>query len=157
MDARRQDLGQAIGLLILRLGFGSYLMTHGVGKLQMLLDGKEFADPIGLGPGLSLVLITLAELLAPILVILGLGTRFAALLPVGGMAVAVFVAHANDPWTAGEGARLFREGLAARAASKEPAMLFLIGFLALVFTGAGRFSLDAAIRARRGRGRGALG
>ena len=151
MHAPRQDLLQAIGLLILRLGFGAYLMTHGIGKLQMLLDGKDIGDPIGLGPGLSMVLITLAELVAPIFVILGLGTRFAALLPVGGMAVAAFVAHASDPWTAGEGARLLREGLAPRASSKEPALLFLTAFLALVFTGAGRISLDQAIRARRAR------
>jgi uncharacterized membrane protein YphA (DoxX/SURF4 family) len=29
--------------------------------------------------------------------------------------------------------------------SKEPALLFLIPFLALVFTGAGRFSIDGLI------------
>ena len=37
-------------------------------------------------------------------------------------------------------------------ASKEPALLFLVPFLALVFTGAGRFSLDGLIwRHWRGR------
>lgn len=41
--------------------------------------------------------------------------------------------------------------------SKEPALLYLIPFLARVFTGAGRFSIDGMICARRAERRGALG
>ena len=54
------------------------------------------------------------------------------------MGVAAFLIHANDPWTMGGGA------------SKEPALLYLIGFLPLFFTGAGRFSVDNMI-VRRGK------
>jgi putative oxidoreductase len=151
MDARRQDLPTSIGLLVLRLGVGGFMLTHGWGKVQMLLagDADKFGDPIGLGNWPSLALVTLAEFVCALLVVVGLGTRLAAIPPVIAMAVAVAVAHAKDPWTSGEAFKLFMEGQTKFPVSKEPALLFLVPFLALVFTGAGRFSLDALIRARR--------
>ncbi|HEX5757794.1 MAG TPA: DoxX family protein [Thermoanaerobaculia bacterium] len=151
MGARRQDLTTSIGLLILRLGVGGFLASHGWGKVQMTLAGDfaKFGDPIGLGAGPSLVLVTIAEFLCSLLVMLGLGTRFAAVPVVIAMGVAAFVAHGGDPWTMGKGAELFMSGASKSWASKEPALLFLIPFLALIFTGAGRFSVDALIR--RGR------
>lgn len=161
MDERRKNLRNSIGLLILRLGMGGYLATHGWGKLQMVLAGDfaKFGDPIGLGSALSLVLVTMAEFFCALLVMLGFATRYAAAPIVFTMAVAAFVAHANDPWTMGQGAKLFLSGAAKSWASKEPALLFLVAFLSLMFTGAGRFSIDGRIwprwRERRGRGRAA--
>ena len=134
MEARWTDLSTSAGLLILRLGVGGYLLTHGFGKLQMLMAGGTFADPIGLGGRASLVLITGAEFLCAILVMLGLATRLAAFPVVFAMAVAAFVVHGGDPWT-----------MQPRGASKEPAMLYLFPFLALIFTGPGRFSVDALL------------
>lgn len=148
MEAQRQGLSISIGLLVLRLGVGGYMVTHGIGKLQMMLAGgfDRFGDPIGLGSGPSLVLMVLAEFLCALLVMLGLATRLAAVPVVFGMAVAAFVVHGNDPWTMGEAARLFQSGASKSWASREPALLFLIPFLALIFTGPGRFSLDALLR-----------
>jgi putative oxidoreductase len=134
MEAKRQDLTNSVGLLILRVGVGGFMATHGWGKLQMLFRGDEFADPIGLGSGLSLFGVVMAEFFAAILVIIGLGTRVAAALPVFAMLVAAFVIHANDPWT-----------MNPDGGAKEPAMLFLIPFLALIFTGAGKLSVDGLI------------
>ena len=144
----------SLGLLILRAGAGGFLLTHGWGKLQMLLDGDfaKFGDPIGLGNTASLVLVVLAEFVCAILVVVGLGTRLAAIPIVIAMAVAAFVAHGSDPWTMGGGAAAFLSGDSKSWASKEPALLFLIPALALVFTGAGGYSLDAVIAPRR-RGR----
>jgi len=152
MEAHRQDLTTSIGLLILRVGIGGYLATHGWGKFQMVLAGKldQFGDPIGLGSGASLVLVMIAEFFCALLVVVGLGTRYAAVPPVIAMAVAAFVAHGGDPWTMGKGAELFMTKAAESWASKEPALLFLTGFLALCFTGAGRYSLDALVGRRRG-------
>ncbi|HVR42914.1 MAG TPA: DoxX family protein, partial [Thermoanaerobaculia bacterium] len=148
--SERDDLWSSIGLLILRVGIGGFLMTHGWGKLQMMLDGQydQFGDPIGLGPGPSLVLVMIAELICALLVVIGLGTRFVTAPIIFVMGVAAFVVHGGDPWTMGEGARLFMTGEGESWASREPALLFLIVFLALTFTGAGRFSIDALIRAR---------
>ena len=59
MHTQGQDLMNSIGLLILRLGMGGYMASHGWGKLQMVLarNFDQFGDPIGLGSGLSLVLV----------------------------------------------------------------------------------------------------
>ncbi|MCC6673392.1 MAG: DoxX family protein [Planctomycetes bacterium] len=147
MDAEKTDLGTSIGLLVLRLGFGGYMAAHGWGKVQMVLAGAfdKFGDPIGLGNKLSLILAAGAEFGCALLVLVGLLTRLAAVPVAFTMGVAAFLVHTNDPWM-----------MHAAGASKEPALLFLSAFLALAFTGAGRFSLDAVLgprwRARKGQG-----
>lgn len=145
MDTRGPSMTSSIGLLILRLGMGGFLITHGWGKLQTLLSGEldQFADPIGLGSATSLILVVGAEFFCSLLVMIGLVTRLAAVPVVIAMAVAAFVVHANDPWTMGGGAALFQAGEAESWSSREPAMLYLTAFLALVFTGPGRLSIDA--------------
>ncbi len=150
MEARGQDLTTSSGLLILRVGVGGYLLSHGWGKLQMLLAGEfaTFGDPIGIGPVPSLALITFAEFLCSLLVILGLATRFAAVPVVIAMGTAALAVHGADPWSMETAAKAFFAGTSKTWFSKEPALLFLIPFLALVFTGAGRFSLDALVRRR---------
>ena len=147
MEAKRQDLTNSIGLLILRLGMGGFMATHGWGKLKMIVDGQweMMGDPIGLGPHLSLIMVMLAEFAAAIFVVIGLGTRVAAALPVFAMFVAAFVIHGSDPLTSSEGAMKFFSGESKSWASKEPALLFMFGFLALIFTGAGKFSIDGLI------------
>lgn len=151
MEMQRQDLTGSIGLLVLRLGLGGYLLTHGWGKLQMMLAGDfgKFGDPIGLGSSLSLALVTTAEFFCALAVMFGLATRLAAAMIVFSMAVAAFVAHGADPWTMEEAALRFMSGASKSWASREPALLYLIPFLALVFTGAGSLSLDGLIRHRR--------
>lgn len=153
MQARQQDALTSVGLLILRLGVGGYMATHGWGKVDMVLNRRwdQFPDPIGLGQAPGLIMAAGAEFVCAILVAIGLLTRFAAAPVVFTMAVAAFVIHRADPWMAGEAARLFQAGQAQSWASKEPALLFLIPFLTLVFTGAGRYSLDALIFGRKSR------
>jgi putative oxidoreductase len=152
MDARRQDLANSLGLLALRAGAGGFMLTHGWGKVQMLLEGAEFGDPIGLGSTASLVLVTTAEFVCSLLVVLGAATRLASIPPVIAMGVAAFKVHGADPWTMTEAGRLFMAGESKSWASKEPALLFLTAFLALFFCGAGRFSVDGLWRARRAAG-----
>ena len=134
MQSGWRDCANSFGLLILRLGVGGFMATHGWGKLQTILEGKfdQFPDPIGIGSAPSLILVTVAEFACALLIMVGLGTRLAALPLVIAMGVAAFKFHADDPWS-----------------KKEPALMFLIPFLALVFTGAGKFSLDGLFWARR--------
>jgi putative oxidoreductase len=136
MMARFQELSTSIGLLILRLGIGGYMLAGGAGKLKQFMDGNRaiVGDPIGIGTTLSSIGIVFAEFFCAILVMCGLATRFAALVIVFAMAVAAFVFHANDPWTMAGGAK-----------SKQGALMFLIPFLALAFTGAGKLSVDALL------------
>jgi putative oxidoreductase len=151
MDTRRCDPATSLGLLILRVGLGGLLATHGWGKLQMLLNGKAdaFGSHLGMSPMMSLGLVTFAEFGCAILVMVGLATRLAAIPIVINMAVAISTAHAKDPWTSEAAYKLFAAGTTKYPASKEPALLFLVPFLALVFTGAGGFSLDAMFRCGR--------
>ncbi|MBE9518919.1 MAG: DoxX family membrane protein [Bacteroidetes bacterium] len=50
-------------VLILRISIAAFMLTHGWPKLGKLLAGGEiqFGDPIGLGPGFSLILAVFAE------------------------------------------------------------------------------------------------
>lgn len=117
----------SIGLLLLRVIVGVFMMTHGFGKLKMLLGPGEiqFADPIGIGLELSLILAVFAEFFCSILLILGLGTRLAAIPLMITMMVAGFVVHSADPFQV-----------------KEFALLYGVVFTALFITGPGRYSLD---------------
>ena len=153
METERTEMSASIGLLVLRLGIGGYLITHGWGKLQMLLAGgaEKFGDPIGLGSTLSLALVTTSEFLCALLIILGLATRLAAVPVVISMSVAAFVIHARDPWTMEAAANAFFSGASKTWFSKEPALLYLIPFLSLVFTGGGKLSLDGLIGMRGNR------
>ncbi|MBX3474711.1 MAG: DoxX family protein [Planctomycetes bacterium] len=145
MEAKRQDLTNSIGLLVLRLGAGAYMMSHGWGKFLNVLKGEfnDKFDPIGLGPHLSLIGAATGEFLCALLVVVGAATRASAAVVVFTMLVAAFVFHAGDPWTMGAGK------------SKEPALLFATMFATFIFTGAGKFSVDGLIwpflRERRAR------
>jgi putative oxidoreductase len=123
----------SVGLLILRVALGVFMAgLHGWGKLGMLTDGAvAFADPIGIGVGASLVLATFAEFACSILLVLGLFTRLACVPLIVTMAVAAFIVHGGDPW--GE---------------KELAYIYLAGYLTLLLTGPGKFSVDALIMKR---------
>ncbi len=115
-----------IGLLLLRLGFSSLMLTHGIPKLMNLVQGNmQFGDPIGIGSNLSFILTILGEVICPLLIIIGFKTRLAAIPTIITMAVAAFVVHAADP-----------------IGTKEKALLFLFAFLVIALTGAGKYSVD---------------
>jgi putative oxidoreductase len=117
------------GLLILRLAFGfSIMYGHGWGKLMRLLgpDEIKFADPFGIGSAASLSLATFAEVLCAILLMAGLFTRAVTIPLMITMLTAFFNSHFHQ--TFGE---------------QEKVILFGFAFLAIFFTGPGRFSLDA--------------
>ena len=120
----------SLGLLLLRLGFGlTMALGHGWGKLQSFGElAAKLPDPLGIGSRFSLMGAIGGELVCPLLIALGLGTRLAAIPAAFSMGVAVLVIHAADPF-----------------AKQEKALLFLIAFVVLLFTGAGRYSLDAKL------------
>lgn len=155
MGAR--EVLSSIGLLILRLGMGGYMMSHGWGKVRMIRTGATdmWHDPIGVGKMPSLYMATFGEFVCAALVVIGLATRPAALVVVGTMGVAAFVVHGKDPWTMETAAIAFMAGKTQFPLSKEMALLYLVPFLALVFTGPGKVSLDALIFGRTKRARAA--
>lgn len=119
----------SLGLLLLRLvAGGMMLFGHGWAKLVDFSDiASNFPDPLGLGSNsFSLALAVFAEFFCAAAVMIGIGTRLAAIPLIITMLVAAFVVHSDDPW-----------------AKKELALLYAVPFLTLVFTGAGKFSFDA--------------
>lgn len=115
-----------IGVLILRIGLGLLMLTHGYPKFERLLAGEtSFGNPIFLGEELSLILTVFAELVCSILLILGLLTRPAVFFLAFTMAVAAFIVHGSD-------------GIA----KQEKSLLYLSGYLCLWFTGPGKYALD---------------
>lgn len=123
-----------LGLLILRLGAGALMLTHGTPKLLKLFGSEEiaFADPLGIGMGITLALVVFAEFICSILVILGLGTRLAAIPLIVTMFTAAFIIHAADPFQ-----------------RKEMAILYLLIFTVLLITGGGKHSLDYHLLRRK--------
>ena len=116
-------------LLVLRVWLGaSMIALHGWGKLMNLFSGNvRFPDIFGIGSVPTVMLAILAEVVAAAFVVLGLWTRFAALLLVITMSVAFFMAH---------GAKLSGQG------NGELAFVYLAGFVTLMLAGAGKFSID---------------
>jgi len=130
LTEERKNFLLDIGLLFLRISAaGMLLCSHGWGKLMSFGEKYTmFPDPLGLGSPVSMALAVGAEFFCAIAVILGFATRFTAVPVIVTMLVAAFVVHADDPWQ-----------------KKEFALLYLLPFLTLVLTGAGKFSVDAVL------------
>lgn len=126
--------GIDIALLLLRVVFGaSMIIGHGWGKMMRLFsaDPIKFADPFGLGPTTTLVLVVFAEVLCAALLVVGLFTRWATIPLIITMAVAIVMIHWGDPY-----------------GKVEKAILFLSAYLAILLAGPGYYSADAHWRER---------
>ncbi|QLG46886.1 DoxX family protein [Costertonia aggregata] len=121
----KNSLKSDIGLALLRIVPSLLMLTHGYGKLQMLMNGDEFADPIGIGATPSLFLTVIGEFVCPILIIIGFKTRWAAIPAAITMFVAAFIVHGADP-----------------IGKKEMALLYLVFFVIIAILGPGKYSID---------------
>ncbi|HTM93051.1 MAG TPA: DoxX family protein [Flavisolibacter sp.] len=129
-STRVSENALAFALLLLRVGVGSLMLVqHGFDKLTHFAQkAPRFADPFHIGSTTSLSLVIFAEFFCAAFVIIGLFTRLACIPLVIAMSVALFSAHKGDFFGRGEAAGLF-----------------MIVFLALLFTGPGKISLDRLI------------
>lgn len=128
LGALATNTSMDFGVLLLRLGVGSMMLVHGIPKLMMLFSGNwaAFADPLGIGNFLSLLLCVGAEVGCSVLLFFGLFTRLAALLLIINMCVALFLVLGLSGW-----------------GGQELAAIYLLIYLTLFYTGPGKFSLDA--------------
>ncbi|WP_292001917.1 DoxX family protein [Chlorobium sp.] len=122
------------GKLLLRLSVGGLMLFHGIHKLQ---HGYAFVEQMLVKSGLPGFLshgIIVGEVLVPLMIILGFNTRIAALVEAFVMVMAVYLVHMGDLWSFNEhGAHVL-----------ELQALYLFGSLAIVFLGAGRYSLGGS-------------
>ena len=116
-----------LALLFFRLTFGCTLaFAHGLPKIEDFANlSSTFADPLGVGPFVSLSLVVFAEFFCALCVAIGFATRFAAITVLINMVVILGMVHLDDPF-----------------AKKEMPLLFAAAFAFFVFEGGGRFSFD---------------
>jgi len=127
MSVKYSHAAFSFATLVLRLGLGIVmLVAHGSDKLRHFSKfSSGFADPFHIGSVTSLSLDIFAEVFCSCLVILGLFTRLACIPLIIAMTVALLYAHHGDVFGPGE-----------------RAVLFLSGFITLLFLGPGKLSLD---------------
>jgi putative oxidoreductase len=112
-----------------RIVFGLLFASHGAQKLFGMFGGQRAAEPMMVAAGWI-------ELIAGVLIALGLFTAVAAFVASGEMAVAYFMAH-------------LPQGFWPLVNHGEAAVLYCFAFLYMAARGSGPYSVDAA-RPRRG-------
>lgn len=119
------------GLLFLRICFGLTLfLKHGWEKPTNFSQmAQHFPDPLHIGPIPSLLFALTSDAICSMLILFGLGTRWAALV--------VFI-NISVAWSFVHHFQFFGRG----ADHGEGMVLYLGGFLAMAIMGPGRFSLD---------------
>ena len=122
------------GILFLRFAPAFFMAyVHGWDKLIHFEEySKEFYNFMGLGDAVSLGLTVFAEFFCSVLIIIGLFTRLAAIPLLITMGVVVFDVGFGNP-----------------IYEVETPLLYMIIFMVLFITGAGRYSLDYSIYGRR--------
>jgi len=129
--AEAQKPGGDAGRLVLRLAVGILILLHGIAKLSGPLDPiMGMLATAGLLPMLAYG-VYVGEILAPILIIIGVWTRPAAIVVAINMVFAVLLAHSSELFTLGS-----QGGYAL-----ELQALFLFAAVAIALLGAGRLSV----------------
>ena len=119
------------GKLILRVTLGVLILFHGVSKI---IHGAGFITSVvaktGLPPALG-YLVYVGEVVAPLMLVIGIGTRLAALVVATNMVVAFALVHVPQIFTIDKtgGWALELQGM------------YLAAALAVALLGAGRYSL----------------
>lgn len=120
-----------IGKFILRVSVGVLMLLHGISKIQNGIGGIEGAmEGLGL-PSFVAYGAYIGEVLAPILLILGVCVRFSALMVIGTMIIASIVVTGGDIFALNQhgGWIVELQGM------------YLLSALAIVFLGSGRIGL----------------
>ena len=123
-----------IALLVARIGIGALMLTHGIPKMMMLFSGApvQFPPVMGMSAELSLGLTVFAEVFCSVFLLAGFASRLAVIPLMSTMLVAVLVIHAADPLSV-----------------KEPALLYLLVYMGLLFAGSGKYSVDYLLQKKR--------
>lgn len=137
-QARTQELSVSgtddTGKLLLRVGLGVLILLHGIAKI---MSGPGFIlglmEKSGLPPVLGYA-VYIGEVLAPLLLIVGVYARAAAVLVAINMIVAVVLVHMGDLGALGKsgGWALELQGM------------FFLAAVVVALIGAGRYSLGGA-------------
>lgn len=113
-------------LLIARVVISAMMLSHGLPKVTMLLNGPvTFFSVMGISPTISLALTLFAQVICSMFVVVGALTRLALIPLIVTMLVAVVVIHNGEPFL-----------------NKEPALHFLLVYVVLILTGPGKYAIE---------------
>lgn len=121
-----------IGKLILRLAIGGLLIFHGIWKIR---NGYGYVNQMLADNGLPEFLaygVLIGEVLAPLLILLGVATRIGAVIVAVNMAFAIFLSHSTD---------FISIKATTGGLSPELDYLYLLGAVTIALIGAGSYSL----------------
>jgi putative oxidoreductase len=120
-----------LALLTGRVAIAALMLVHGLPKMEMLFSGDliQFPPVFGMSAELSLALTVFAEVFCSILILVGFGTRLATIPLIITMLVATLLIHGADVF-----------------AKKELALLYLLVYVILFFTGSGKYSVDQLLQ-----------
>ncbi len=122
-----------LGLLMIRISVGVLMLFHGIQKLSGgLAFIKGMLVDMGM-PGFFGYGVVIGEVLAPLAILIGFRTRIAAIIYAFNMLVAAIMVHGSQFFTVSD-----HGGWALELVG-----LYFFGALALVFTGAGEYSLSS--------------
>jgi putative oxidoreductase len=130
LNTSTEDLGK----LVIRSALAILVLLHGISKLTGGIDGiTGMVTNAGL-PAVFAYGVYIGEVVAPLLVLIGLWTRAAAAIMVVNMIVAIMLAHIPDLTQMNKmgGWALELQGM------------FLFGAIAVALLGAGRYSVGGA-------------
>ncbi|MEM9648555.1 MAG: DoxX family protein [Bacteroidota bacterium] len=127
MKLQNLPYSEDLGRLLLRLIFGGTLfLNYGLPSFNDLISGNfDYADPLGIGMGISKTLVVFGQFFCTSLVLLGWWFRWACIPLICIFLVAFFVQHHGDPFE-----------------YKELSLLYLGAFVGLLFLGPGKFSVS---------------
>ena len=126
-------LSEDVGKLVLRLTLGVLMLLHGISKFEKGINGIKFLVTKNGLPEFLAYGVYVGEIVAPILIIIGLYTRVSSLIYGLTMVFAIYLAHAND---------IFAINAKTGGSVIELQLLFMFGAFALMFLGAGKISAD---------------
>lgn len=122
-----------LGLLVLRIAIGGLMLLHGIAKLkgisyiEGMLTEKGFPSFMAYG-------VYITEIVAPFLVLIGYRTRLASLVYAFGAIFIIFLAHSQEIFSLND-----YGGWAIELIG-----LYLLGSVALFFTGGGKFGVSSS-------------
>lgn len=113
-------------LLLLRLGLGVMMLTHGVPKLLNYNQiAPDFFDPFQVSSHVSFVLVLVAEVVCSLFLIFGLFSRLVVIPLIIQMLIVIFVVHMPEGF-----------------GRQELAVHYLVGYMIILILGPGKISLD---------------
>ena len=128
-----KKLSDDMGKIILRFTLGFLMLLHGYSKLVNGIDGIIMRLVNDGFPELLAYGVYVGEIIAPIMIIMGLFTRISSAIYAFTMFFAIYIAHSSDVFTINE-----KSG----GSVIELQLLFMFGAIALMFLGAGKYSVD---------------